>query len=120
MLQIALSLLRIAFFKLYAGRLREPGLFSLEKRGLLGNITAAFLKESKENQGDGARLSNHVQQEDRRQCQKLKPERFRLDIGRILPTRTVREMECVAKRGCAVSILGALKTQLDKALKNLV
>jgi len=73
-------------------RLRELGLFSLEKRRLWGNLTAAFqyLKGPYNNAGEGLLIRSC---KDRRRDNgfKLKVGRFRLDLrNNFFTTKVVR------------------------------
>jgi len=67
----------------YDDRLRELRLFSVEKRRLRGDLTAAFqyLKEAYRKDGEGLLTSLCSDRTRGNDC-KLKEGRFRLDIGK--------------------------------------
>ena len=94
----------------YEDRLRELGLFSLEKRRLRGDLVAAFqyLKGAYRKDGDNL-FSRDSSDRMRGNGFKLKQGRFRLDIRKKLPREVVEAPS-----------LETFKTRLDRALSNLI
>jgi len=106
----------------YEERLRELGLFSLEKRKLWGDLIVAFqyLKEAYKQEGE--RLFTRVDS-DRTTGNgfKLRQGRFRLDIRRKFFTqRLVTHWNRLPKEVVDVPSLEAFKARLDMALSRLV
>ena len=69
----------------YEDRLRELGLFSLEKRRLWGDLIAAFQDLKGAYKQEGSQL--FTRDDDGRtsgKCLKLMEERFKLDTGEVL------------------------------------
>ena len=69
----------------YKDRLRELGLFSLEKRRLWGDLSAAFPYLKGDYKQEGSQL--FTRDDDGRtsgKCLKLMEERFKLDSGEVL------------------------------------
>ncbi|PKU28255.1 hypothetical protein llap_21439 [Limosa lapponica baueri] len=106
----------------YEDRLRELGLFSLEKRRLQGELIAAFqyLKGTYTKAGEGlfTRACS-----DRMRGNGFKPEevRFRLDIRKKFFTVTeVRHWNRLPRELVDAPSLEVFKTRLDEALSNLV
>jgi len=103
-------------------RLRKQGLFSLEKRRLQGDLTAAFqyLKEAYKRAEEGLftmacndRMSNNGF--------KLEEGRFRLDLRKkLFPMRVVRHWHRLPRLALAAPSLQVLKARLDGSLSNLV
>jgi len=103
-------------------RLRELGLFSLDKRRLQGDLIAAFqyLQEpTRKLEKDF--LQGHVVIRTRVNGFKLKEGRFRLDIRKkFFTVRVVRHWNSLPREAVAAPSLAVFKTRLDGALSNLV
>ena len=106
----------------YEERLRELGLFSLEKRRLCGDLIVAFqyLKRSYKKEGEG--LFTRVDTDRTRgDGLKLRQGRFRLDIRRKFFTQRVgKHWNRLPKEVVDAPSLEALKAKLDVALGSLV
>ena len=106
----------------YEERLRELGLFSLEKRRLWGHLTVAFqyLKGTYKQQGE--RLFTRVDSDRKRENGfKLRQGRFRLDIRKKFFTqRVVTHWNRLPKELVDAPSLKAFKAGLDVALGSLV
>ena len=100
-------------------RLREPGLFSLEKRRLQGDLIVALKGASKQ---EGQRLFTRVGSDRTRGNDfKLRQGKFRLDIRRkFFHTEGGYALEQVAKDVVDAPSLEAFKARLDVALGSLV
>jgi len=101
-------------------RLRELGLFSLEKRRLQGHLIAAFqyLKGTYKKAGEG-HFTRPCRDKTRSNGFKLKEGRFRLDIRKkFFTTRVVRHR--LPGEAVAAPSLSVFKARLHGALSNLV
>jgi len=106
----------------YEDRLRELGLFSLEKRRLRGDLTAAFqcLKGAYEDDGDRL-FSRACSDSPRGNGFKLKEGRFRLDIRKNFFTKTVvRHWNRLPREVVDAPSLDTFKVRLDGAFINLI
>jgi len=106
----------------YEGRLRELGLFSLQKRRLQGDLGAAFqyLKGACRTDGEGL-FTRVCSDRTRGNGCKLKEGRFRLDIRKkLFTTRVVKHWNRLPGEAVAVPSLEVFKARLDGALSNLV
>jgi len=106
----------------YKDRLRELGLFSLEKRRLRGDLLAAFqyLKGAYMKDGEGL-FTRVCSDRTRGNGSKLKEGRFRLDIRKKFFTmRVVRHWHRLPREAEATPSLEMFKARLDGALSNVV
>ncbi|GAB0183836.1 hypothetical protein GRJ2_000848900 [Grus japonensis] len=106
----------------YEDRLRELGLFSLEKRRLWGDLTAAFqyLKGAYEKAGEG-RFTRPWSDRTRGNGLKPKEGRFRLDVRKkFFTVRVVRYWNRLPREVVDAPSLEVFKARLDGALGNLV
>jgi len=106
----------------YEDSLRELGLFSLEKRRLRSDLTAAFqyLKGAYRKDGEGL-FTRVCSDRTRGNGSKLKEEGFRLDIRKKLFTmRVVRPWNRLPREAVAAPSLEVFKATLDRAFSNLV
>ena len=106
----------------YQERLRELGLFSLEKRRLWGDLVAAFQYLKGVYKQEGERLFMRVDSNSMRgNGLKLGQGRFRLDIRRKFFTQTlVMHWNRLPKEVVDAPSLKAFKARLDVALGSLV
>ncbi|KFQ82973.1 hypothetical protein N335_05546, partial [Phaethon lepturus] len=105
----------------YEDRLRELGLFSLEKRRLWGHLIAAFqyLKEAYKKGGD-RHFSRAYCDRTRGNGFKLKEGRFRLDIRKKCFTRVVKHWHKLRREVVDAPSLATFRVRLDGALSNLI
>ncbi|PKU38782.1 hypothetical protein llap_10915 [Limosa lapponica baueri] len=103
-------------------RLRELGLFSLEKRRLWEDLIAAFqyLKGAYRRDREGLFMSE-CSDRTRGNSLKLKEGRIRLDIRKkFFPVRVMRHWNRVPREAVDAPSLEVSKIRLDGALSNLV
>ncbi|GAB0180132.1 hypothetical protein GRJ2_000478500 [Grus japonensis] len=106
----------------YEDRLRELGLFSLEKRRLQEDLIATFqyLKGTYRKAGEGV-LTRAWSDRTRGNGFKLKEGRFRLDIRKkFFSVRVVRHWHRLPREAVDAPSLEVFKARLDGALCNLV
>jgi len=106
----------------YGERLRELGLFSLEKRRLQADLTAAFqyLKRAYKQAGKGL-FTRACSDRTRGNDFKLEEGRFRPDIRKKFFTMgVVRHWHRLPREAVAAPSLAVFKARLDWALSNLV
>jgi len=106
----------------YEDRLRELVLFSLEKRRLRGDLTAAFqyLKGAYRKDGEGL-FTGVCSDRTRWNGSKLKKGRFRLNIRKKFFTmRVVEHWNRLPREAVAAPSVEVFKARLDGALSNLV
>ncbi|KFQ85214.1 hypothetical protein N337_11034, partial [Phoenicopterus ruber ruber] len=118
----AIKMLRGMEHLSYEDRLRELGLFSLEKRRLWGDLIVAFqyLKGAYKKDGDGLFSRTCY---DRTRCNgfKLKEGRFRVDIRKKFFTmRVVKHWKRLPREVVDAPSLETFEVRLDGALGNLM
>ena len=106
----------------YEERLRDTGLFSLEKRRLWGDLTVAFQYMKGAYKQEGERLFLRVDSgRTRRNGLKLGQGRFRLDIGKkVFTQRVVTHWNRLPKEVMDAPCLEAFEPRLDVALGSRV
>ncbi|KAK4823833.1 hypothetical protein QYF61_007082 [Mycteria americana] len=106
----------------YEDRLRELGLFSLEKRRLQGDLVAAFQYLKRAYRKDGDRLfSKACCDTTRSNGFKLREVRFRLDLRKKFFTmRMVGHWNRLPREVVEAPSLETLKVRLEGALSNLI
>ena len=104
----------------YEDRLRELGLFSLEKRRLQGDLIAAFQYLKGAHKQEGSKLFERVDT-SRTRGNGFKEGRFRLDVrGNFFSKRVVRCWHRLPREVVDAPSLEMFKARLDGALGNLV
>jgi len=106
----------------YAERLRNLGLFSLEKRMLWEDVIEAFQYLMGAKKKDGDKLFSRACH-DRRKCNgsKLKEGRFRLDIRKkFFTVRVVKPWNGLPRDAVKALSLEAFKVKLNWALSNMI
>ena len=105
----------------YEERLRDLGLFSLEKRRLWGDLIAAFQYFKGAYKQEGEQLFTRVDSDGTRgNGFKLRQGRFRLDIRRKFFSEGGDILERLPKEVVDAPSLEAVKARLDVALGSLV
>jgi len=118
----AMKMIKRLEYLSYKDRLRELGLFSLEKSRLWGDLTAAFqyLKGAYRKDGEGL-FTRVCSDRTRRNGFKLKEGRFRLDIRKKFFTmRVMKHWNRLPREAVDAPSLEVFKARLDGALSSLV
>ena len=105
----------------YEDRLRELGLFSLEKRRLRGDLIAAFQDLKGAYKQEGSKLFERVDNSRTRGSGlKLKEGRLRLGVrGKFFTMRVVMFWNRLSRETAVASSLEVFKARLDGALGSL-
>jgi len=115
----ATKIIRGLEYLCYEDRLRELGLFSLEKRSLRGDLRAVFQYLKRAYRKDGECLFTRVCSDSTRgNGSKLKEGRFRLDIRKKF--FTLRVVKHGNREVVEAPSLEVFKARLDGALSSLV
>ena len=105
----------------YEDRLRELGLFSLEKRRLRGDLIAAFQYLKGAYREEGNQLFERVDNcRTRGNGLKLRKGRFRLDIRGKFFTESGEVLEQLPREAVDAPSLEVFKARLDGAMSSLV
>jgi len=120
--RMATKMIRGLEYLSYEGRLRELGLFNLEKTRLRGDLISAFqyLKGAYRKDGDG-HFTRVCSDRTRGNGCKLKEGRFKLDIRKKFFTiRVVRHWKRLPREAVDAPSLAVFKARLDGALSKVV
>jgi len=118
----AMKMIRGLEYLSYEDRLRELGLFSMEKRSLQGDLRAAFQYLKGAYRKDGEGLFTRVCS-DRTRGKSFEPKegRFRLDIRKKFFTmKVVKHWNRLPRVAVSAPSLAVFKARLDGSLSNLV
>ena len=97
----------------YKDRLRELGLFSLEKRRLQSDVIAAFQNLKGAYKQERSKLFTRADNgKTRGNGFKLREGRFRLDIREVLSQESSKVLKQAAQRGCGCPIPGGVQGQV--------